>query len=239
MNKLIISIVLLLSAGAAGVYAQQVNQYDPWIWVSEPPGDCPFEQSSEIVGVALTMNYRHYKLKIRGTWGDTWYPTWASNDTLYSSWTDGQLHRLDGSLDFSQSGWINYDKEMVYKSHPKLPLQATTGQAVMVGNDPLDLHTYSLGTQNGDPVTYLKDFGEQAYFLNFPSKFISTDGKKLWLCYSGNFANGWNGMAIMTNPPGSGYGLVMQEMILLDKESYKKYRDNPAPVIKKDYDAGN
>ncbi|MHC4098483.1 MAG: hypothetical protein ACYSU3_20790, partial [Planctomycetota bacterium] len=30
-------------------------------------------------------------------------------------------------------------------------------------------------------VTYMKDFGEQAYFLNFPSKFISSDGRTLWL----------------------------------------------------------
>ena len=75
----------------------------------------------------------------------------------------------------------------------------------------------------------MKDFGEQAYFLNFPSKFISEDGEKLWLCYSGNFAIGWNDMKIKSNPPGSAYGLVMQEMILLDKKSYKKYVDNPAP----------
>ncbi len=67
-------------------------------------------------------------------------------------------------------------------------------------------------------VAYLKDFGEQAYFLNFPSKFISEDGKKLWLCYSGNFAKGWNNMKIKSYPPGSAYGLVMQEMILLDKK---------------------
>ena len=37
-------------------------------------------------------------------------------------------------------------------------------------------------------VAYMKGFGEQAYFLNFPSKFISTDGKTLWLCYSANFS---------------------------------------------------
>jgi hypothetical protein len=80
-------------------------------------------------------------------------------------------------------------------------------------------------------ITYMKDFGEQAYFLNFPTKFISDDGKKLWLCYSGNFARGWNNITIKSNPPGSAYGLVMQEMILLDKKSYEKYRKNPAPVI--------
>ena len=43
-------------------------------------------------------------------------------------------------------------------------------------------------------VVYMKDFGEQAYFLNFPSKFISADGRTLWLCYSANFSPGWNGV---------------------------------------------
>jgi hypothetical protein len=125
------------------VFAQQEKPYEPWIWHSEPPEDCPFEQSTDIVGVAFTMNYRHYKLPIRGFWGDTWYPSWASNDTLYSPWTDGQLQRLDGSLDYSQSGWVNYDKETVYKRVPKQPLQATTGQAAMIGTIRLTC-TYSV-----------------------------------------------------------------------------------------------
>lgn len=37
-------------------------------------------------------------------------------------------------------------------------------------------------------VSYLKDFREQAYFVNMPRKFISPDGVTGWLCYSGNFA---------------------------------------------------
>ncbi|MCX7745915.1 MAG: DUF4185 domain-containing protein [Clostridia bacterium] len=64
-------------------------------------------------------------------------------------------------------------------------------------------------------ITYMKDFGEQAYFVNFPSKFISEDGKKMWMCYSGNFVNGWNGINIVENPPGSHYGLVLQEIELV------------------------
>jgi hypothetical protein len=64
-------------------------------------------------------------------------------------------------------------------------------------------------------VTYLKNFGEQAYFLNFPSKFIGGDGRTLWLCYSGNFAPDWNGKQIAVNPPGTRYGLVLQEVALL------------------------
>jgi len=39
-------------------------------------------------------------------------------------------------------------------------------------------------------VTYLKHFGQQAYFVNIPSKFISNDGRTMWLCYSANFAAG-------------------------------------------------
>ena len=64
-------------------------------------------------------------------------------------------------------------------------------------------------------VTYMKDFGQQAYFVNFPSKFISKDGKTMWMCYSGNFANGWNGTEILQNPPGSHYGLVLQKVELV------------------------
>jgi hypothetical protein len=70
-------------------------------------------------------------------------------------------------------------------------------------------------------VTYMRDFGEQAYFLNFPAKFIRADGKRLWLCYSGNFATDWNGMKIQANPPGSRYGLVLQEVELLTPASAK------------------
>ena len=65
-------------------------------------------------------------------------------------------------------------------------------------------------------VAYMKDFGEQAYFLNFPSKFISTDGRTLWLCYSANFSPGWNGVDLKINPPGGRYGLSLHEIQLLD-----------------------
>jgi hypothetical protein len=63
-------------------------------------------------------------------------------------------------------------------------------------------------------VTYMKDFGEQAYFLNFPTKFISEDGKSLWLCYSANFSPGWNGAKLGHNPPGGRFGLSLHELKL-------------------------
>lgn len=81
------------------------------------------------------------------------------------------------------------------------------------------MNTYILESDNVTGpwklITYMKDFGEQAYFVNFPTKFISEDGRKLWMCYSGNFAKGWNGVEINENPPGSHYGLVLQEIELI------------------------
>lgn len=64
-------------------------------------------------------------------------------------------------------------------------------------------------------VTYMKDFGEQAYFLNFPSKFVSGDGKAMWLAYSANFSSGWNGVKLDFKPPGGTYGLSLHEVRLL------------------------
>ncbi len=74
-------------------------------------------------------------------------------------------------------------------------------------------------------VTYMKEFGEQGYFLNLPSKFISKDGLTLWLCYSGNFSQGWNNIRFMAKPPGSRYGLVLQQVKLLNPATYHQYKE--------------
>ena len=66
-------------------------------------------------------------------------------------------------------------------------------------------------------VAYLKDFGEQAYFVNFPSKFIGPDGRTLWLCYAANFTNGYLGTHFRPEPPGSRYGLCLQKVKLLGR----------------------
>jgi len=64
-------------------------------------------------------------------------------------------------------------------------------------------------------AAYLKNFGEQAYFVNIPSKFIGNDGRTLWLCYAGNFSSGWGGTTFKSKPPGSRYGMCLQEVRLL------------------------
>ena len=64
-------------------------------------------------------------------------------------------------------------------------------------------------------VTHLGNFGEQAYFVNIPSKFIGSDGHTLWLCYAANFSSGWGGITFQSRPPGSRYGMCLQEVRLL------------------------
>ncbi|MCL5270509.1 MAG: hypothetical protein M1457_08165 [bacterium] len=67
-------------------------------------------------------------------------------------------------------------------------------------------------------VTYMKHFGEQAYFVNFPTKFIGPGGRTLWLCYAANFSSGWGGTTFQSRPAGSRYGMCLQEVRLLGPE---------------------
>ena len=83
-------------------------------------------------------------------------------------------------------------------------------------------------------VIYMKEFGEQGYFLNFPSKFISEDGLTLWLCYSGNFSQGWNNIRFKEKPPGSRYGLVLLQVKLLNPTTYRQYKEKQNQQQQKD-----
>jgi hypothetical protein len=123
---------LLITVLSSTIFAKErIVKYQPksgpLLWPSEPPEDIPFEQSRELVGILFTGVHSDYRA------ADTWYPSWASDDNLYSPWTDGQT---DGMR--SSSGGRN----------------ATTGQAIMIGNDPLNLKIKALGTTKGDPHPY-------------------------------------------------------------------------------------
>lgn len=64
-------------------------------------------------------------------------------------------------------------------------------------------------------VTFMKRFGEQAYFISMLSKFISRDGRLAWLASSANFANNSIRANLKSDPPGGGYGLMLQKISLL------------------------
>lgn len=57
---------------------------------------------------------------------------------------------------------------------------------------------------------YMEDFGEQAYFVNVPSKFLSEDGRIGYLCYANNFTGDHR-----VDPPGGEYGMCLQEFRIL------------------------
>ncbi len=90
------------------------------------------------------------------------------------------------------------------------------------GNTISKFDTYILESSKIDgpwrTVMYMKDFGEQAYFVNIPSKFISKDGRTLWLSYSANFTN-FHKTHYKSDPPGSGYWWTLQEIKLLGPTS--------------------
>ena len=89
------------------------------------------------------------------------------------------------------------------------------------GNTISKFNTYILESEHvAGPwklVVYMHEFGEQGYFVNIPSKFISADGRTAWLCYATNFSNGnpnWN-THYRDLPTGGGYGMNLQEIKLL------------------------
>ena len=124
--KLLITIGVLLAVcllhETASSRSSQVGELR--IWPSEPPADIPFPPSQDLTGIAFTGRYAHY-----GN-ADTWYPTWASNDNLYSPWTDGKVNGV---------------------SSGSMGLRATTGYATIVGNDPLHLTITDVGVYPASP----------------------------------------------------------------------------------------
>ena len=139
MNNHIIAMSLLTALSISfSANAQKVKpdtlSYEPFVWKSEAPSDCPFEPSESLTGIKF-LGFKsgfHY--------GDTWYPTWASNDTLYSPWTDGTSRRVDG-----------YGKEA--KSWDGLT-NNTTGQGVIIGDDPWSIQVYSTGIYTSPSSPY-------------------------------------------------------------------------------------
>ena len=78
-------------------------------------------------------------------------------------------------------------------------------------------HTYLLESDRvGGPwklARYFDRFGEAAYFVNIPSKFISGDGLTMWLCYSANFER--NDFHMEEKPDGSRYAMSLHEIKLI------------------------
>lgn len=77
-----------------------------------------------------------------------------------------------------------------------------------------NFNTYVLESDNvsgpWNLVSYMEDFGKQAYFVNMPSKFLSSDGETGYLLYSNNFTKDRE-----IDPPGGTYSMTVQEIKFL------------------------
>ena len=119
---------------------------DKRIWSSQPPIDCPFEPSKEIVGLIFPGRHAAY------TEADTWYPSWAADDTMYSPWTDGNVSYLRG-----EGAPLS---EIECSSDSRNPVNAGrggksgTGQARIIGDDPLNLKIEPLGIHYASTAPY-------------------------------------------------------------------------------------
>lgn len=118
------------------------RQFDPFLWKSEPPPDCPFPLSTSLTGIVLLGQHSDYRV------ADTWYPSWAADGNLYSPWTDGELHGDGSSSDAVVPDADSFGGFRIVRG------KATTGQAAMVGDDPLDLKLVNLGKVQADPHPY-------------------------------------------------------------------------------------
>ena len=122
--------------------SSRAPMFQPFLWKSEPPADCPFEPSSEITGIEFLGIHSDYRF------ADTWYPSWAADGNLYSPWTDGDVHGEGSSSDAIATDAKGFGGFRLVAG------KATTGQAVMIGDDPLRLTVKSLGKVQADPHPY-------------------------------------------------------------------------------------
>ncbi len=59
----------------------------PWVlWPNTPAAGIPFPPSTDLVGYYYAAGANAVT---PGIGADTWYPSWATDGHLYSSWTDG------------------------------------------------------------------------------------------------------------------------------------------------------
>ena len=99
----------------------------PFDWPSQPPKSCPFGPSATLAGISFTGRHAEYVN------ADTWYPSWASDGNLYSPWTDGEAHGVKSNSDGKD---------------------ATTGNATILGDDPLKLQVVHPAVYKSAPSPY-------------------------------------------------------------------------------------
>lgn len=97
----------------------------PTQWTSTPPADCPFPRSTELPGILFNRHASQH-------FCDTWYPSWAADDALYSPFMDGILLTP------------GFTQEVIGAANA-VTVPARTGWAKLLGNDPMNLEVVDAG----------------------------------------------------------------------------------------------
>jgi hypothetical protein len=134
-------------AQGAGYVLQYTDSYIVPTWVVWPnvpptvPSAIPFPPSADLVGYSYLQGGNAVT---PGIGADTWYPSWASSGLMYSSWTDGVV---DGVHSGSGGG-----------------THATTGLAVITGDDPFNLTLSGVATYGESTLPYQGRYPSLNYY---------------------------------------------------------------------------
>ncbi len=120
--------------------------YSPW--PSKPPSDCPFEASQHIRGLVFTGRHAEY------TGADTWYPSWAEDGNCYSGWTDGSFNERIETPDWWLKNLPDCSSDSRNAVNAEHGGKSGTGQARIIGDDPLHLTLENLGIEYASPAPY-------------------------------------------------------------------------------------
>ena len=151
----LLSLEILLPLNYLGAQESRLgfcNRVEPFKWADNTPVDCPFPQSKKYSEIVFTGRYANY------TDADTWYPSWADDDCMYSPWTDGYLvegHENEfvpfSTFKEQHPDYACYSLQYTYKGEVRKP---ATGQAKIIGDDPMNLQIVNLGRTEGSPAPY-------------------------------------------------------------------------------------
>ncbi len=131
----------------------------PIVWPDTTASDCPFPRSTRI-SAEVKLTGRTFVVPAAGA--DTWYPSWASDGSLYSTFADGTVNGV------TVQGYQGPDSQK-------------TGHARIDGDDPTNLHIEVLGTFLNDP---------RPYAGRYPSASLVRDGVWYFGTYTLDDLNG-------------------------------------------------
>ena len=148
MKKFVLAATAWFALAAAHAQAPARNEYgfsstlSPFRWADNTPPDCPFLRS-KAPALLFTGRYANY------TNADTWYPSWATDDALYSPWTDGYILKTEEFEPFRGE-----HPGLAANSLDFMGRKAATGNAKIMGSDPLNLQIVPLGRNEAAPAPY-------------------------------------------------------------------------------------